>query len=102
MSEIEVLHAENEHLRNAWRRADKEATDALRHVAILQEALARKPYQSDLDDADLRVEAAEATLSRLREVLAGHPECGVHPDDDPITCGWKRAVYDLRAVLADS
>ena len=46
-------------------------------------------------DAEVRAQA----LAPIREALAGHPRCDIHPDDDPIKCGWKRAVADIQAAL---
>ena len=39
------------------------------------------------------------TLAPIRAALADHPRCDIHPDDDPITCGWKRAVASVQAAL---
>ena len=39
------------------------------------------------------------TLAPIRAALANHPRCDIHPDDDPIKCGWKRAVADIQAAL---
>ena len=39
------------------------------------------------------------TLAPIRAALADHPRCDTHPDDDPIKCGWERAVADIQAVL---
>ncbi|QOH59849.1 hypothetical protein [Rhodococcus rhodochrous] len=39
------------------------------------------------------------TLDRVRTALDRHPACDIHPDDDPVTCGWKRAVADARRAL---
>lgn len=39
------------------------------------------------------------TLAPIRAALADHPRCDIHPDDDPIKCGWKRAVADIQAAL---
>ena len=46
-------------------------------------------------DAEVRAQA----LAPIREALAGHPRCDIHPDGDPITCGWKRAVASVQAAL---
>ena len=46
-------------------------------------------------DAEIR----EQTLAPIRAALDGHPVCDVHPDDDPVSCGWKRAVADVRRAL---
>lgn len=39
------------------------------------------------------------TLAPIRAALADHPRCDIRPDDDPIKCGWERAVADIQAVL---
>lgn len=50
--------------------------------------------------AQARAERAEATIERVRAALANHPRaCEAHPDDDPISCGWKRAVLDVQTAL---
>ena len=41
----------------------------------------------------------QAALAPIRAALDGHPVCDVHPDDDPVSCGWKRAVADVRRAL---
>ena len=47
------------------------------------------------------VQARAEALQPIRDALAGHPHCDHHPDDDPISCGWKRAVADIQAALAE-
>ncbi len=42
---------------------------------------------------------ALALLDRIREALAGHPRCDVHPDDDVISCGWKHTVASVQWAL---
>lgn len=44
-------------------------------------------------DAEIR----EQALAPIRAALDGHPVCDVHPDDDPVSCGWKRANDDTRS-----
>lgn len=53
--------------------------------------------------AMLRRETDQAGAAdlRVRKALAGHPSCDVHPDDDPITCGWKRVVADITHALEE-
>ena len=46
-------------------------------------------------DAEVRAQA----LAPIREALAGHPHCDIHPDGDSIACGWKRAVASVQAAL---
>ena len=42
---------------------------------------------------------AEAALERVRAARAGHPECDKYDDDSPVSCGWKRTVQRIDAVL---
>lgn len=42
-----------------------------------------------------------AVLDRIREAVKGHPQCDVHPDGGPISCGWKRAYTDVLAALKE-
>lgn len=52
------------------------------------------------DPEKRRAEKAEATIERVRAALANHPRaCEAHPEDDPISCGWKRAVLDVQTAL---
>ena len=46
-------------------------------------------------DAEVKAKA----LAPIRAALADHPRCDIHPDGDPITCGWKRAVASVQAAL---
>ena len=46
-----------------------------------------------------RAEKAEAALERVRAVRAGYPECDKYDDDSPVSCGWKRTVQSIDAVL---
>ena len=55
-------------------------------------------------EAETAIAAAEPhirakTLAPIRAALANHPRCDIHPDGDPITCGWKRAVASVQAAL---
>lgn len=61
---------------------------------------------SDSITAGRRIWPAEAdgslaVLDRIREAVKGHPECDVHPDGDPISCGWKSAYSDVVAALKE-
>lgn len=47
----------------------------------------------------MRAEVRAQALAPIRATLAHHPRCDIHPDDDPITCGWKRAVFDVQSTL---
>lgn len=57
-------------------------------------------HSGDATFATLRADKAEATIQRMRAALADHPRaCEAHPEDDPISCGWKRAVLDVQTAL---
>lgn len=74
-------------LRDDWERrfraADADANALAERVVKAEEEVAR----------------LDAVVTAVREVLAGHPRCDQHTDDDPITCGWKRAVSDVQSAL---
>ena len=61
------------------------------------EAEARRQFSRYLaaHDAEIRAEA----LAPIRAALDGHPVCDTRPDDDYPSCGWKRAVADVRRTL---
>ena len=42
----------------------------------------------------------EQILERVQAARSNHPECDVHKDDDPVTCGWKMVVQDIDKALA--
>ncbi len=42
-------------------------------------------------------------LDAIRAVLGEEPDhCPEHPDDDPVTCGWKRDNLTIRQILNDT
>ena len=65
--------------------------------AGIDEAEARRQFSRYLaaHDAEIRAEA----LAPIRAALDGHPVCDTRPDDDYPSCGWKRAVADVRRAL---
>ncbi|MBF6538201.1 hypothetical protein IU418_13405 [Nocardia farcinica] len=68
----------------------------LNHLPVLLDAL------DEAEEASARTAALEAVIDRARTALAGHPRCEVHPADDLVSCGWKRAVADVqRALVTD-
>lgn len=46
---------------------------------------------------------AERQVAAIESALKYVPiaKCDKHDDDDAITCGWKRAVIDVRSAIAD-
>ena len=75
------------------------AYDIEKAVGAAQDAIAAaEPHiraKIAAHDAEVRAQA----LAPIRAALARHPRCDIHPDDDPIKCGWKRAVADIQAAL---
>ena len=70
----------------------------------------REPWEVYADEADeqrrravraeMQVERLRETMQRVREASKRHPDaCDRYDEDDPITCGWRRAVADMRAAL---
>lgn len=48
-------------------------------------------------------ERVALTLDKIREALSAHPRvCDSIEEDSGITCGWKRVVADVEAVLRDA
>lgn len=80
--------------------------EALKLRATDAEANARQAWDVHRETVDrlgfatLRADKAEATIQRMRAAMADHPRaCEAHPEDDPISCGWKRAVLDVQTAL---
>lgn len=68
------------------------------------EARARLQRDVAITDAEMQKDRADQLSARLmavQDALANYPSpiCDVHDDDDPITCGWKRAVIDVERAL---
>jgi hypothetical protein len=81
------------------------AQEALREAAKLADENARLRRESAFRGTATKVlgeklSQAEATIAKVKQARGNHPACDVHPDDDPVTCGWKRAVLDIDAALA--
>ena len=47
------------------------------------------------------VERLRGQVEAVRAVTANHPNhCSKHPEDDPVSCGWKSAYIDVVETLA--
>lgn len=67
--------------------------------------LAKMPYQAGRNT--IPTLAAEVlhlrrALESVKIALSGHPRCDIHPDDSAVTCGWKRAVADVRQAVEEA
>ena len=51
----------------------------------------RDYYRKALIKADGEIEAAKAAVQRHPDVM----ECSEYSDDEPVSCGWKRAYEDV-------
>lgn len=54
---------------------------------------------TDKSDLAAALSRAEETIEAVRVARANHPECDKVPDG--ISCGWKSAVQDIDAALAE-
>ena len=72
-------------------------------LAMASQALYASGFRglaAKLDAVTAEYVAMRATLDAIREASHRHPEtCDRHDPGDPITCGWKRAVIDMRNAL---
>ena len=47
------------------------------------------------------VERLRGQIDAVKAATANHPApCGKHPEDDPVSCGWKSAYIDVVETLA--
>lgn len=69
------------------------ANDAAEQLAVAIEEVGK---------LERELAGALAVIERVRVSRSNHPECDVHPDDDPVSCGWKRAVIGTDKALATS
>ena len=86
--------------REIWRWYVGPSTDAFdqdKHAYAYDIEKAVGAAQDALAAAEPHIRAK--TLAPIRAALANHPRCDIHPDDDPIKCGWKRAVASVQAAL---
>lgn len=70
-------------------------------LVIASEADADYNPFKEAEQRELHHFETEQILERIKAALANHPQCDVHDDDDPITCGWKAAVRDITKALED-
>ena len=81
----------------------------LDQVGARLDAVRREPAQEDREyDHESRawsdlyqyapsdLARAHHIITRMVEAAKNHPDpCDKHPDDDPVTCGWKRAYESV-------
>jgi len=50
-----------------------------------------------------KIERLSAKLAMVSLIVDDEPDsCPEHPDDDPVTCGWKRDIISIRLILNDT
>ena len=60
-----------------------------------------KTLSDDLAALVAEVERLRGQIDAVRAATANHPApCGKHPEDDPVSCGWKSAYIDVVETLA--
>lgn len=94
---IETAERERDEARAALKAKDSYVGDLeeqIQHIKSLWRATGRTEA-----DQHRRADRAEAVLERVRAVRSFAPECDKYDDNEPITCGWKRTVQRIDAVL---
>lgn len=64
-----------------------------------KELLDRELHHFETEEENARL---RATLDKIIVARSNHPEipeCDKHPENGPITCGWKAAIIDLDKVI---
>ena len=60
-----------------------------------------KTLSDDLAALITEVEKLRGQIDAVRAATANHPNpCEKHPEDDPVSCGWKSAYIDVVETLA--
>jgi len=80
----------------------RERAELREQLAALKRAKAENDdrYMVERDEAREQLAEAQATIERIRMARSDHPACDVHDDGDVVSCGWKRAVVDIDAILS--
>ena len=79
--------------------------ERLRHYRSLPDGYVWQDYYSPEDvlkirePLDAEIERLRAVVAEVEKALSNHPECDKYGPDDVISCGWKRAVVDVRRAL---
>ncbi|MFC4373350.1 hypothetical protein ACFO5K_04475 [Nocardia halotolerans] len=85
---------------HALQQARRAADDTNRWNAMWDAGDGKSTDLADMIDAILdQRDTARALVDHVQAALAEHPRCDAHPDDDVITCGWKRAVASVQHAL---
>ena len=78
-------------------RTEEQLTDARARIAELERQ--RDALRANRDTWKRQAERKRAAVKRVHAALSAQPHCDVHPDDDPVSCGWKRVVADVQHAL---
>ena len=50
-----------------------------------------------------KIERLSTKLAMVSLIVDDEPDpCPEHPNDDPVTCGWKRDIISIRLILNDT
>jgi regulator of replication initiation timing len=86
-AEVARLTAENERLRAALERSVERRFEL------------RVELNTRLDRLSRERDALQVQLDSIREVRTEAPKCDIYADDEPVSCGWKRTVQTIDAIL---
>lgn len=93
-NQVAALESERDEARAELQRLHNDTQEAFAAIAVKQKRDAER-----IAELEARLTDATDLVDRVRSALAGHPRCDVHPNDDVISCGWKRAVGSVRHAL---
>ena len=87
--------------------AETDAAKTVRQIGEIAASTAMSPHQAmsvlgiygRIASAQAERDEALAIIAGVKESRSNHPACDVHKDDDPISCGWKRAVVGIDRAL---
>ena len=69
--------------------------------AVIVEQNRRKPWVKLAHQNAQEVKRLRGQIDAVKAATANHPApCGKHPEDDPVSCGWKSAYIDVVETLA--
>ena len=70
-------------------------------ATVIVEQNRRQPWVKLAHQNSQEVKRLRGQIDAVRAATANHPNpCSKHPEDDPVSCGWKSAYIDVVETLA--
>lgn len=80
-------------------RAEMAILHYMQAVVIRGERDQREYVEREMAARELHHFETEQIIEKIKIARSNHPECDKHDENDPVTCGWKRAVQDIDAAM---